>query len=88
MTQVPSTQEPKQPPDAPDYVLEHYRALRERFICQGDRLWKRFHFFLTINVALVGAFLLRSEVAKAGQVQVWGPRLGVLVSVVWIIIAV
>jgi len=74
--------------DDPEYVLEHYRALRERFTSQGDRLWKRFHFFLTVDVALVGAFLLRSDIAKAGGLDVWGPRLGIVVSVVWIIIAV
>ena len=66
-----------------EFVLEHYRALRERFTSQGNRLWMRFHFFLTVEVAL-GAYLLRPPAAADGRVL--PSLLGVLMSLLWFLI--
>ena len=43
--------EPGNPNSNDDYILEHYRALREQYITQGNRLWNRFNFFLTGGLA-------------------------------------
>ncbi len=69
-----------------DFVLEHYRALRERFTSQGNRLWTRFHLLLTVNVALAGAFLARENLDAADRLARLGPVLGIALSVLWFVI--
>src|SRR5262245_11382903 len=71
--------------DNEEYVLEHYRALRDHFVSHGDRLWQRFNYFLTVEVALMGAFLLR-PVDAAARVDAGAPILGVILSIVWYIV--
>jgi len=69
-----------------DFVLEYYRNIRERLTSQGNRLWIRFHYFLTVEVALVGAFLA----TKNGLSEHWQllliPFLGLCWSGFWFLI--
>ena len=41
-----------------DKYVEYYRWLRELFALQGNRLWQRFHFFLTVEVAITSFYFL------------------------------
>jgi len=69
-----------------DVVIEHYKALRERFVVQGNRLWTRFHYFLTVEAALLGIYL-----TKAATISVSWPKFGILYlglfwTILWFII--
>ena len=70
-----------------DFILEYYRNIRERLTSQGNRLWTRFHYFLTVEVALVGAFLATKNVFSEYWKFLLIPFLGLYWSVLWFLIA-
>lgn len=71
----------------PQEVYEHYHYLRERFTSQGDRLWKRFYYFLTVEVALVGAFLIKEgAIIPANEYKFIVNNIGLVLSVIWFLI--
>lgn len=73
--------------DSSDFALEYYRNMRERLTSQGNRLWTRFHYFLTIEAAMMGAFILVPEGLSAGWRFVGLPLIGLCWSTVWFMIA-
>jgi len=73
-------------PDS-DILLEHYRSLSERFTSQGNRLWMRFHYFLTGEAALLGAYLTRLADPSLSWPKTVLPLLGLFWTAVWFIVA-
>ncbi|MCU0286511.1 MAG: hypothetical protein MUF15_08925 [Acidobacteria bacterium] len=69
-----------------EIILEHYRALRERFVTQGNRLWTRFHYFLTIEAAILGVFLTKTFTTSVSWSECGILFLGLLWSILWFII--
>ena len=70
-----------------DVILEHYRHLRERYARQGDRLWLRFYYFLTIEAALFGAFVKVKETASLHGMRLLVLLLGTAWTALWFVIA-
>jgi hypothetical protein len=70
-----------------EYVFQYYQNTRERLTSQGDRLWNRFNYFLTIDTALVGAFFIRPEHLGDGRRLYGLGALGILWSCVWFLVA-
>ena len=70
-----------------EYAFKYYENVRERLTSQGDRLWNRFNYFLTIEAALVGAFFVRPDGLGGGQRLYGLVSLGIAMSVVWFLIA-
>jgi hypothetical protein len=70
-----------------EFRLEYYRNLRERLTSQGDRLWKRFNYFLTVEVAVAGAFILGPSGLSDNWRFVGLPALGLGWSLLWFLIA-
>ncbi len=90
MTPPPTTQiqpAPETHDAGNELMLEYYRNIRERLSSQGDRLWARFQYFLTVDTALTGAFL----VVPQGLTESWRgvgiPLLGGLWSLLWFLLA-
>ncbi|MBD1388214.1 hypothetical protein IC617_02115 [Neiella sp. HB171785] len=70
-----------------EFLLEYYRNIRERLTSQGDRMWARFNYFLTIQSALIGAFYIRPEsLDESLRLYALG-GLGLIWSVLWFLIA-
>lgn len=69
------------------YVFEYYQNARERLTSQGNRLWNRFNYFLTIETALIGAFFIRPEHLGDGTRLYGLGLLGIIWSLVWFLIA-
>lgn len=71
-----------------ELCIEFYRNIRERLTSQGDRLWLRFRYFLTIEAAIFGAFVLKPELLRS-KIYLWGfPIFGFLWSLLWYLIAI
>ena len=70
-----------------EFCFEYYRNLRERFTSQGNRLWTRFNYFLTIETAIVGAFILAPGGISARWRFVGLPIIGLCWSALWFWIA-
>lgn len=66
--------------------LEHYRSLRERFTSQGDRLWLRFYYFLTIDAALLGVLLTKVGAPPSQLPRFVVPFLGLFWTAIWFVI--
>ena len=69
-----------------EVLLEHYRALRERFISQGDRLWLRFYYFLTIESALSAVILTKAPPSRQ-WLRFAVPVVGLFWTALWFVIA-
>lgn len=70
-----------------ELYLEFYRNIRERLTSHGNRLWLRFRYFLTIEAAIIGAFVLKPKLFHS-EVYFWGvPIVGFLWSLIWYLIA-
>ena len=69
-----------------EYILEHYKALRERYTSQGNRLWNRFNFFLTVNVAIAGGLIAGKNVDDFPKSTLYGPLIGIVFSLIWLLI--
>lgn len=70
-----------------EFVSQYFQNARERLTSQGDRLWNRFNYFLTIETALVGAFFIRPDHLGSG-LRLYGLGvLGIISSLVWFLIA-
>lgn len=68
-------------PGEKEFILEHYRRLRESFVTQGNRLWARFNYLLVGQAALVGVFLTREKH------PVVLPVLGFVSALLWYVVA-
>jgi hypothetical protein len=69
-----------------EIVLEHYRALRERFVTQGNRLWTRFHYFLTLEAAILGVYLTKTFTTSVSWSECGIFYLGLFWTLLWFII--
>ena len=70
-----------------DVILEHYRHLRERYARQGDRLWLRFYYFLTIEAVLFGTFVKVKETSSLRGLRLLVLLLGTVWTALWFVIA-
>jgi hypothetical protein len=70
-----------------ELILEHYRHLRDRFTHQGDRLWLRFYYFLTVEVALFGVFVKVQETRSLYGMRPLVLALGIAWTALWFLIA-
>jgi len=70
-----------------EYRFQYYENLRQRLTSQGDRLWNRFNYFLTIETALVGAFFIRPDHLGEGNRLFGLGILGLIWSIAWFLIA-
>jgi hypothetical protein len=68
-----------------NFILELYRSRMQHFVTQGNRLWIRFHYFLTAEFALVGLFFLKGLSTNV-QLNIIVPILGVICSFLWYLI--
>jgi len=65
--------------------LELYKTRLEQFVIQGNRLWIRFHYFLTAEIALIGLFLVRGSDFTVQYLHLI-PLLGIICSIIWYLI--
>src|SRR4051812_40474167 len=67
-------------------LIEDYKLKLGYLTAQYERLWKRFHFFLSVELALFGllGFLTFDKKAPAATALAGG--LGVAVSVLWYVV--
>ena len=63
-----------------DFVLEHYRRLSQAFTLQGNRLWARFNYFLTIEAGALGLYF-SSHIPSTAL-----PVVGCVLSILWYLI--
>lgn len=62
-----------------DILLEVYKTRVELLIAQGNRLWTRFNYFLTVEVALGALYYIHHAMAA--------PVIGLVFSCLWYLIA-
>ena len=66
--------------DDTTFVIELYRTRMQHFVNQGNRLWIRFHYFLTAELALIGIYLLKAEYTTLINENLI-PMLGIMCSI-------
>ena len=71
--------------DDTTFVIELYRTRMQHFVNQGNRLWIRFHYFLTAELALIGIYLLKAEYTTLINENLI-PMLGIMCSILWYLI--
>lgn len=70
-----------------DYLLiEKYKSLQGQIKSQGDRIWIRFNYFLTIDAALIGIFIMKLAENGESELLYNVPFLGIGLSLLWYII--
>lgn len=65
----------------PDFVLEHYRRLSDSFTTQGNRLWTRFNYFLTIEAGALGLHFSGHVLSTTALLVV-----GCILSILWYLV--
>jgi hypothetical protein len=71
---------------SPDQLFEDYKLKLEYVRGQYDRLWQRFNFFLTVQLALfgfLGYLTFDVKILEAAVLPAW---VGLIVSVLWYIV--
>ncbi len=61
-----------------------YACRVQLFLAQGDGLWRRFNFFLTISLALIAALFVKDFEPQLGTVL---SIIGTVVGIVWFIVS-
>ena len=74
--------------DKEEFAVEDYKLKLEHLQGQFQRLWHRFGFFLTVQLAIFGFLGTASdEVLCKGQTYILSCSLGIFVSTIWYIVA-
>lgn len=69
-----------------EIIIEYYRTLREHFITQGNRMWTRFNYFLTIETAIIGIYLTKTTIISVSWPGNGIIFLGIFWTILWFII--
>lgn len=69
-----------------DQMFEDYKLKLEYVRGQYDRLWQRFNFFLTVQLALFGFLGYLTFDAKIIEATVFPAGMGLIISVLWYVV--